>query len=130
MIDLSLETIDNEIILDDFDSYIPYKPNKPRFKDIIWNNYDWLEELDKSGKARLVILDNIQRTLLCKTLYLVYDAFDCNNCDNWIWLFRHCHSRFCNSCGIKLQKVLATKAEVLCIDVKHKTYGIYYSSRI
>ena len=30
------------------------------------------------------------------------------------------HSRFCPSCGIKLQKVLATKAEVMCIDVKHR----------
>ena len=35
-------------------------------------------------------------------------------------LFRHCHSRFCPSCGIKLQKTLAVKAEVMCIDVKHK----------
>ena len=73
----------------DFDS-VKYDSNKPRIKDIIWNNYDWIEELDSSGKARPVILDNIQRTLLCKTLYLGYDAFDCNNCDNWIWLFRHC----------------------------------------
>ena len=97
-----------------------YDSNKPRIKNIIWNNYEWLEELDKNGKARPVILDNIQRTLLCKTLYLGYDAFDCNNCDNWIWLFRHCHSRFCNSCGIKLQKTLACKAEVMCIDVKHR----------
>ena len=97
-----------------------YDPNKPRIKDIIWNNYDWLVELDESHKARPVILDNIQRTLLCKTLYLGYDAFDCDNCDNWIWLFRHCHSRFCNSCGIKLQKTLAAKAEVMCVDVKHR----------
>ena len=97
-----------------------YDTNKPKIKNIIWNNYDWLEELDKTGKARPVILDNIQRTLLCKTLYLGYDAFDCDNCDNYIWLFRHCHSRFCNSCGIKLQKTLATKAEVMCIDVKHR----------
>ena len=103
-----------------FDSYVSYNPNKPRIKDIIWNNYDWLESLDETGKARPVILDNIQRTLLCKTLYLGYDAFDCNNCDNWIWVFRHCHSRFCSSCGIKLQKSLATKAEVMCIDVSHR----------
>lgn len=97
-----------------------YNANKPRIKNIIWNNYDWLVELDEKGIARPVILDNIQRTLLCKTLYLGYDAFDCNNCDNWIWLFRHCHSRFCSSCGIKLQKTLASKAEVMCIDVKHR----------
>ena len=103
-----------------FGSYVPYNPKKPRIKDIIWKNYDWLEELDASGKARPVILDNIQRTLLCKTLYLGYDAFDCDKCDNWIWLYRHCRSRFCSSCGIKLQKSLATKAEVLCVDASHR----------
>ena len=106
---------------DSFDSYLAkYKGDKPNFKSIIWNNYDWLKEIDESGQARETILDNIQRTLLCKTVYLGYDAFDCDTCDNWIMLFRHCHSRFCPSCGIKLQKVLACKAEVMCIDVKHR----------
>lgn len=37
-----------------------------------------------------------------------------------MWLFRHCHSRLCNSCGIRLQKALAVKAEVMCVDVKHR----------
>ena len=56
---------------DDFDSYLAkYKGDKPNFKSIIWNNYDWLKEIDESGQARKVILDNIQRTLLCKTVYL------------------------------------------------------------
>ena len=106
---------------DSFDSYLEkYKGDKPNFKSIIWKNYDWLKEIDNSGQARDVILENIQKTLLCKTFYLGYDAFDCDHCDNWIMLFRHCHSRFCPSCGIKLQKTLAVKAEVMCIDVKHR----------
>lgn len=106
---------------DSFDSYLDkYHSDKPNFKSIIWNNYDWLKEIDDNGQARETILDNIQRTLLCKTIYLGYDAFDCDSCDNWIMLFRHCHSRFCPSCGIKLQKILACKAEVMCIDVKHR----------
>lgn len=94
--------------------------NKPRIKDIFWNNLEWIEKLDDEGIARPCILDNIQRTLLCKTLYLGYDAFDCDKCDNWIWLYRHCHSRFCSSCGIKLQKTLAVKAEVMCVDIRHR----------
>ena len=106
---------------DSFDSYLAkYKGDKPNFKSIIWKNYDWLEEIDNSGQARETILENIQKTLLCKTICLGYDAFDCDTRDNWILLFRHCHSRFCPSCGIKLQKALAVKAEVMCIDVKHK----------
>ena len=97
-----------------------YDPDKPRIKDILWNHYDWIENTYNEGRLRDAILDNVQRTLLCKTIYLGYDAFDCEGCDNWIWLFRHCHSRFCNSCGIKYQKTLAVKAEVMCIDVRHR----------
>ena len=97
-----------------------YNPDKPRIKDIIWNHYDWIEQTYEDGRLRDAILDNVQRTLLCKNPYLGYDAFDCTHCDNWIWLFHHCHSRFCPSCGIKLQKRLAVKAEVMCIDVKHR----------
>lgn len=76
--------------------------------------------MDELGIFRPTFLDNVQRTLLCKTIYLGYDAFDCNHCDNYMWLFRLCHSRLCNSCGIRLQKALAVKAEVMCVDVKHR----------
>ena len=56
---------------DSFDSYLTkYKNDKPNFKSIIWNNYDRLKEIDDSGQTRETILDNIQRTLLCKTVYL------------------------------------------------------------
>lgn len=56
---------------DSFDSYLTkYKGDKPNFKSIIWKNYDLLKEIDDNGQARETILDNIQRTLLCKTVYL------------------------------------------------------------
>ena len=97
-----------------------FDPDKPRIKDILWNNYDWIEKTYEKGRLRDAVLDNVQRSLLCKTVYLGYDAFDCTHCDNWIWLFRHCHSRFCSSCGVKYQKQLAVKAEVMCIDAKHR----------
>ena len=99
---------------------LPYDPDKPRIKDLLWNHYDWIEKTHDEGRLRDAILDNVQRTLLCKTVYLGYDAFDCTHCDNWIWLFRHCRSRFCPSCGVKYQKQLSVKAEVMCIDVRHR----------
>lgn len=113
-------TDENTISSYDCADKIIYNPEKPKIKNILWNNYDWIIDTYNDGRLRDSILDNIQRTLLCKTSYLGYDAFDCTNCDNWLWLFRHCHSRFCPSCGIKLQKQLATKAEVMCVDVKHR----------
>ncbi|MBP3892253.1 MAG: transposase [Solobacterium sp.] len=97
-----------------------YDPDKPRLKDILWKHLDWLEEMDKTGKARPVVLDNVHKTLLCNTYYLGYDGFECPVCGDWNILYRHCHSRFCNSCGIKHQKELASKAEVMCLDVKHR----------
>ena len=53
-----------------------YDPNKPRIKNILWENYDWLVEMDRLGKARKCVLDNVQRTLLCNTIYLGYDGFE------------------------------------------------------
>ena len=97
-----------------------YDQDKPRIKDILWRHLDWLEEMDRTGKARPVVLDNVHKTLLCNTSYLGYDAFECPECGNGNILYRHCHSRFCNSCGVKQQKELAAKAEVMCLDVKHR----------
>ena len=48
---------------------VPYNHNKPRMKDILWNNLEWLEKLDENGKARKVILDTVHKTLLCNTCY-------------------------------------------------------------
>lgn len=97
-----------------------YDPNKPRIKDIIWQNYDWIEDLSDDGKVRPCVFDNVQKTLLCNTIYLGYDGFECPNCGNEMILYHKCHCRFCNSCGVKMQKKLTAKAEVMCLNVKHR----------
>ena len=97
-----------------------YDPGKPRLKDLFWDHYAWLEEMEKQGKVRSCVLDNIQKALLCNTVYLGYDGFECPQCGNWNLIYRKCHSRICNSCGVKYQKQLAAKAEVMCLDVDHR----------
>ncbi len=97
-----------------------FDPDKPRIKDIIWYNYDWIEDLSDAGKLRPCVFDNVQKTLLCNTIYLGYDGFECPKCGNEMILYHKCHSRFCNSCGVKMQKKLAAKAEVMCLNVKHR----------
>lgn len=99
---------------------VNYDPNKPRIKDLLWKHYQWFVEMDKAGKARKCILDNVQKTLLCNTSYLGYDAFECENCGNWMIFNHKCHSRFCTSCGVKYQKKLAVKAECMCVDTPHR----------
>ena len=99
---------------------VNYNPDKPRFKDLLWNHYSWFVEMDRTGKARPCVLDNVQKVLLCNTMYLGYDVFECNHCDNEMLFCRKCHSRFCTSCGVKYQKKLAVKAECMCVDVPHR----------
>ena len=98
----------------------PYDPDKARIKDLLWKNYDWLVELDKRGSARPCVLNNVQKTLLCNTIYLGYDGFECPECGNQMLFFHKCHSRFCTSCGVKYQKKLAAEAETLCVDTPHR----------
>ena len=103
---------------DDCDK-LNYDPSKPRIKSILWDNLDWIEELYSRGKLRDTVLDNVQKTLLCKTDYLGYDYFECPHCGNFNIIYHHCHSRLCTSCGVKYQKTLAIKAETMCLDVNH-----------
>lgn len=111
-----------------------YDPDKATIKDLLWNHYNWFVQMDKIGKARPCILDNVQKALLCNTLYLGFDIFECPKCGNEMIFNRKCHSRFCTSCGVKYQKKLAAKAECMCVDTKHRhivftipeTYRIFF----
>ena len=99
----------------------PYDPNKARISDIVWYNLDWLQNLEKAGYfKRPAIMDNINKSLLCNTEYLGYDAFECPKCGNGNLVFHKCHSRFCNSCGVKEQKLLAAKVAEMAIDAPHR----------
>ena len=99
----------------DFDVHHP-------IRSILFHNYDIIESWDASGRSRPCILDHVQRSLLCNTVYLGCDYFECQNphCDNFTAVHRHCHSRFCNSCGIKYAKQLSVKAAFFCLDTKHR----------
>ena len=55
---------------DDCDK-LNYNPDKPRLKEILWDNLDWIQQLYDTGKLRDTVLDNVQNTLLCKTEYIV-----------------------------------------------------------
>ena len=84
-------------------------------KNIFFDNIEYIRKLDASGKARPCILDNVERSLLCHTCYLGFDQLECTDCDNWNIIPHSCHSRFCNACGVKYQKILAAKAQAMCV---------------
>lgn len=50
--------------------------------NIFFDNMDYIQKLDASGKARPCILDNVERSLLCHTYYLGFDQFECPERDH------------------------------------------------
>lgn len=93
---------------------------KHPIKNMMFDHIDWLNELDQAGKLRPCVLENIEKMLLCRTIYLGYDQFECPVCGNESIVPRSCHSRFCNACGVKYAKQLAAKAISFCLDVPHR----------
>lgn len=61
---------------------VKYDPNKVRIQDLLFPHYNWIEELFKVGKLRPCVLDNIQKTMLCDSVYLGFDLFECASCKN------------------------------------------------
>lgn len=115
----------------DLNIYCDYKENfnhcdtrdfeiKHPIKNIMFDHIDWLRNLDNAGKLRPCVLLNIEKMLLCKTVYLGYDRFECPYCGNESIAPHSCHSRFCNACGVKYAKQLAAKATSFCLDVHHR----------
>ena len=124
MLDIALYSFASEVgaRLNHLDPYHAphYDFSKPRIKAILNNNFEWIMETYNDGRMRDAVLDNVLRTILCRTPFLGYDEFECPDCGDWLLIYRHCHSRFCTRCGVKLQRKLASKAEVMCINSKHR----------
>lgn len=53
---------------------------KTSFAYIFFDNYDYLTHLFNIGKLRPVTFDNIQKTILCHTVYHGCDFFQCPKC--------------------------------------------------
>ena len=79
-------------------------PINNTIKSIMFNNIDYLSNLNKSNKSRPTVLENVERTILCGSVFLGYNLYECPNCKKESLMPRRCHSRFCNSCGIKYAK--------------------------
>lgn len=88
--------------------------------NILFDNIKELADMDRKGQFRPCIMENIEKVLICGTIYLGFDIFECQECKNEMISKRFCHSRFCNTCGIKYAKQLAAKATTFCLDVPHR----------
>ncbi len=105
---------------DDCDK-LNYNPDKVRLKSILWANIKWFGTSVKNGLFnRPAISINVTKTLLCNTHYLGYDYFECPKCHNFNIIYHKCHSRFCNSCGVKSQRLLAEKVSAMAVEATHR----------
>ena len=67
MIDLAVP-VDTSSLLN-FSQYVQ-NAGKETFRYIFFDNFDYISKLHNSGKMRDVIFDNIQKTILCSSIYL------------------------------------------------------------
>ncbi|WP_028044832.1 transposase zinc-binding domain-containing protein [Candidatus Stoquefichus massiliensis] len=92
MIDLA-KPIDT-MSLFNFKQYVK-KNGKETFKYIFFDNFELVSQLYQDGRMRDVTYDNIQKTILCSSIYLGYDLYECPACGNETIVAHTYSSRFC-----------------------------------
>lgn len=84
------------------------------------DNLNYLRSLYNSGKLRNVTYDNIQKTILCGSVYLGYDLYVCPDCGKESIIPHRCHSKFCTTCGSKETKLRAARISSMALDAHHR----------
>ena len=100
----------------DFQDHIIHHP----IRHMVADNFSFIYSLFLNGRLRSGILDSIMKMLLCRTYFLGYDLFECPVCHDQKRVPRCCHSRFCNTCGVKYSRMIAANASAICLDVRHR----------
>lgn len=90
------------------------------FPFIFYDNLNYLRSLYNSGKLRSITYDNIQKTILCGSVYLGYDYYACPSCGQETVIPHSCHSRFCTKCGAKETKQRAAYVSSIALDCPHR----------
>lgn len=101
-------------------SYIKRIKNKKSFRFIFMDNLDYIRSLYNSGKLRPVAYDQVQKTILCSSLYLGYDLYECPDCGNESFILHSCHSRLCSKCATKEAKLRSAYTSSMVLDAKHR----------
>ncbi|MFR2767731.1 MAG: transposase zinc-binding domain-containing protein [Thomasclavelia sp.] len=116
MIDLAVPT--DALALFNLRQY--FKNSKESFKYIFFDNFEYIHNLYLSGKLRDITFDNIQKTILCSSVYLGFDLFECPNCGHETIVPHTCSSRFCSKCGSKAAQQRAAHVSAMAFESKHR----------
>ena len=69
---------------------------------------------------RDVTYDNIQKTILCNSIYLGYDLYECPDCGKETIVAHTCSSRFCSKCGAKASRQRSAYVSAMTFESKHR----------
>lgn len=97
-----------------------YDSHKFHIRDILFDHYPKIVQLYNQNRLRDCVLDNVQKALICHSIYLGYDMFECPFCHNYTFVFRSCHGNLCQSCGAKRSQLLAASFSSIALDVPHR----------
>ncbi len=82
---------------------------------------DFLEYSKNKGlNIRSVVIEEVEKMIVCKTKALGYSVYECPNCHKEMTVYNTCKSRFCNSCGIKYAKQRTTEIMSHIVDCTHR----------
>ena len=93
---------------------------KESFAFIFRDNFDMITHLYNMGRMRNITFDNIQKTILCGSVYLGWDYYECPVCHEETIIPHSCHSRFCTKCGVKETKQRAAYVSSMALDAPHR----------
>ena len=94
--------------------------HKESFPFIFNDNLDFITHLFNARKMRPITFDHIQKTILCGSIYLGYDFYECPACHEETIIPHSCHSRFCTKCGAKETKLRAARVSSIALDAPHR----------
>lgn len=117
MIDLGVPT--DSLVLYSFNQNVKLK-TKETFAYIFNDNIDFITHFYNKGKMRNITFDNIQKTILCGSVYLGWDYYECPICHEETIIPHSCHSRFCTKCGVKETKLRAAYVSSMALEAPHR----------
>lgn len=110
------------IAIDHCDSYARAFSNQIPIALIFYENLWRLKndfEISYKG-LRPAIMKAVNLIILCFLRDLGHSAYECPFCENFTFVWHTCKSRFCNSCGIKYQKIRSAAVMEKVFDCSHR----------
>lgn len=109
-----------------------YNPKKPTFQRIFLNQ--WEPFLSACARERIFVPQyvryEVERMIACGTLDMGFEIYECPNCYNHHIICYTCKSRFCPSCGAKLNHARAYRISRSTLDVNHRHMVFTIDERI